>query len=247
MKMLDKHSNQQKEEKEITEKFLKTAGIKIQSNGIRSLVPPSPDVLCTLVDGKSIAFELTTTVDPNLARNVKFAHSVKIEMRNYMFYNMASCDKAKLERIFGNADLYFKFNNGISKSKFMKLRPALFQTLLKCSSHTIGNIEKKLPAGVKQIHIVRGAYVGGPMFNASGLALYFTNKTIECIQKKFNKKYACNCPIELLIHSKTRPLIPAFFWLSDVQKLVIDKLATSPFRRVWIFDYIKSEIVYVYP
>ena len=29
--------------------------------------------------------------------------------------------------------------------------------------------------------------------------------------------------------------------------LIETALATSSFRRVWIFDYIKSEIVYVYP
>ena len=247
--MPDKHlKRQKKDEREITQKFLKTAGIKIQPNGIQSMNDPSPDIFCTLAGGETIAFELTETVDPNVARNIDLSHSVKIEMRNYIFDNMSLPDKAKIERIFGNADLYLKFNNGISKSKFMQLRPALFQTLLRCSSHTTGNIGKKLlPAGVKQIHIVRGAFIGGPMFNASGLALYFTDKTVERIQKKFVKKYKCNSPIELLIHSKTRPLIPAIFWLSDVTKLVVNKLARSPFRRVWIFDYIKSEIVYVYP
>lgn len=246
--MLGKHSNRQKDDREITEKFLEAAGIKIQPNGIQSLEPPSPDVLCTLVGGETIAFELTETVDRNIARNIDLSHSVKIEMRNYMFDKMASSDKAKIEKIFGNADLYFKFNNGITKSKFMQLRPALFQTLLKCSSHTIGNIGKKsIPAGVKQIHIERGGYNGGPMFSASGLALYFTDKTGERIQKKFDMKYECNCPIELLIHSKTRPLIPVVFWLSDVQKLIVNGLEASPFRRIWIFDYIKSEIVYVYP
>ena len=52
MQMNDNQSNQQSDEREIIEKFLQKAGIKIQPNGIQFLNPPSsnklssPDVLC---------------------------------------------------------------------------------------------------------------------------------------------------------------------------------------------------------
>jgi hypothetical protein len=248
IQMNDKHSNQQNDEREIIEKFLQTAGIKIQPNGIQSLKPPFPDILCSLVGDKTIAFELTETVDPKIARTVNFKDSVMIEMRDYMFYNMASSDRSKLEKIFDNAVLYFKFNDGTSKSEFRQLLPALFQTLLMCSFDTKGNIGKKLlPAGVKQIRIGRGAYVGGPMFNASGLALYVADKTTKCISEKFSKRYKCDCPIELLVHSRIHSLPPNTLWLPDVQKLVVQQLSGSPFQRVWIFDYVGSTIRYVYP
>lgn len=248
MKKNDKHSNKQKYEREVVEKFLKTPGIKIQANNIQSLEPPYPDVLCTLVGGKTIAFELTRTVDPKLARNCDFSANVKGEMRDH-FDRMTSSAIEKLRKIFDNADLYFKFNNGMSKSKFMQLRPALFHTLLNCSSDMKGDIKKELlPAGVMQIRIERVARTGGPWFNASGLAaLYFSDKTIERINEKFNKRYECDCPIELLVHSRIHSLPPNTLWLPGVQEFVVQQLDSSRFQRVWIFDYVESTIRYVYP
>lgn len=248
MRMHDKHSNQQNDEREVVEKFLKTAGIKIQANSIQSLEPPSPDVLCTLVGGKTIAFELTETVDPNVARNYGLSVNVRGEMRNY-FNNMTPSEKEKLRKIFDDADLYVKFNDGTSKSRFRQLIPAILQVLLKCSSDTKGDIKKELlPTGVKQICIERVARFGGPWFNASGLAaLYFSDKTIECISAKFRKPYECNCPIELLVHTRIRGLPPNTIWLPGVQEFVVEQLDNSPFQRVWVFDYVESTIRYVYP
>lgn len=248
MKKHDKHSNQQKDEREIVEKFLETAEIGIQANSIQFLEPPFPDVLCTLVGGETIAFELTETVDPNLARNVDLTVNVKGEMRNYFNNNMSPSEKEKLRKIFDNADLYFKFNDRTSKSRFRQLLPAMFQVLLKCSSDAKGDIKKELlPAGVMQIRIERVARFGGPWFNASGLALYFLDKTIERISEKFNKRYECNCPIELLVHSRIHSLPPNTLWLPDVQKFVVQQLDSSCFQRVWVFDYVESTIRYVYP
>ncbi len=244
--MHDKHSNQQKDERKIAEKFLQTAEIKIQANSIQSLEPPFPDVLCTLVGGKTIAFELTETVDPNRVRKTKLSNNMRIEMCTY-FENMSPSEQERLQKLFGNASLCFNFDDKTSKSSFGQLLPSIFKFLLNCPSDMNGNIKRKsLPNGVKGIRITRFAALNGPMFNTSN-ALYWADKALERIRDKFQKQYKCSCPIELLIHSRTRPLVPVVFWLSDVQKLVVNKLATSPFRRVWIFDYIKSEIVYVYP
>jgi len=244
MQMNDNQSNQQNDEREIVEKFLQKAGIKIQPNGIQLLEPPSPDVLCTLVGGETLAFELTETVDPNLARNLDLSVSV---MRNY-FDNMASYDIEKLRKNFDNADLYFKFNDETSKSSFRQLLPSLFQVLLKCSSGMEGDIKKEsLPDGVKQISIKRGAYIGGPMFNASGLALYVADQTIERISDKFSKQYKCDCPIELLVHNRVQSLPPDILWLPDVREFVAQRLSSSSFQKVWVFDYIESTIRYTYP
>ena len=43
-------------------------------------------------------------------------------MRNYMFDKMSSSDIEKLKKIFDNADLYFKFDDG-TKKRFRRLIP----------------------------------------------------------------------------------------------------------------------------
>lgn len=237
--------NQQDKERGIVKKFLHSAGIKIQPNGILSLRPPSPDVLCKLVEGNDIAFELTETVDPNRVRKIKLSNNMRIEMRTY-FKNMASSEQKRLQKIFGNANLCFNFDDATSKSSFRQLLPSIFQFLLNCSSDMNGNIKRKLlPNGIKGILITRSEFKG-PMFNTSG-ALYWADKTVERIRDKFQKQYKCDCPIELLIHSWTHSLPPDTLWLYDVQELVTQEMTQSPFQRIWVFDYITSKIKYVYP
>lgn len=243
--MHKKHSVQKAEEKEVIDKFLLEAGYKIQPQGIQFLNPPSPDILCKLVGGNNIAFELTETVDPNRVRKIKLSNNMRIEMRTY-FNNMASSEQKRLQKIFGNANLCFNFDDATSKSSFRQLLPSIFQFLLNCSSDMNGNIKwKLLPNGVKGILITRGEFKG-PMFNTSG-ALYWADKTVERIRDKFQKQYKCDCPIELLIHSWTHSLPPDTLWLYDVQELVTQEMTQSPFQRIWVFDYITSKIKYVYP
>jgi hypothetical protein len=244
--MHKKDSVQKAEEKEVIDKFLLEAGYRIQPQGIQVLNPPAPDILCKLAGGNNIAFELTETVDPNRVRKVNLSKYIPREMRTY-FENMASLKQKRLQKIFGNANLFFNFDDAISKSSFKKLLPSIFQFLLSCSFDMNGIIKRKLlPHGVKDVRITRCDEFNGPMFSTSG-ALYWADKTIERIRKKFQKQYKCDCPIELLVHSKTHGLPPNTLWLLGVQKLVTQGISQSAFQRVWVFDYPTSKIRYVYP
>jgi len=247
MQMHDNHSNQQNDERGIVEKFLQTAEIEIQANSIQSREPPYPDVRCMLDGGKTIAFELTETVDPDVALNQDLSVNVKGEMRNYFDDILSPSEKEKLRNIFDNGDLHFIFNDGTRKSRFRQLIPDIFHVLLRCPSDMKGDIEREsLPTGVKRICIERVARFGGPWFNRPA-AQCFSDTTKERINEKFNKQYECDCPIELLVHSRIRSLPPNTLWSHDVQEFVVQQLDSSPFQRVWVFDYVESEIRYVYP
>lgn len=239
-------SEQQEEEKEIVERFLGVASIPYQKDGVQCLNPPHPDVLCTLIDGSKLAFELTEVIDPRQARNVNFGIDVKQEMYEY-FQSMNHQRPYQINNLFGNADLFFRFDDGTTMHRFRKLLPKLFEVLLNLTDDVVGDIDQSaLPAGVKRITVARGSFVG-PMFNASGLALYIANTTIDRIKDKFAREYECDCPTELLVHSRMHALQPDILWLGDVQELVTKELPKSPFRRVWIFDYVDCSIRYVYP
>ena len=242
--MHKRYSIRKAEEKEIIEKFLLEAGYKIQPQGIQFLDPPSPDILCKLAGGDNIAFELTETVDPNRVRKIELSNYMRAEMYTY-FENMKFLEQKKIKNIFGNADLCFNFDDAISKSSFRQLLPSIFQFLLNCSSNMNGNIKLLLPNGIKRFRITRGEFKG-PIFNTSG-ELYWVDKTVERIKKKFQKQYKCDYPIELLVHSRTQGLLPDALWLPAVKKLVTQELVQSPFRKVWVFDYTTSQIRYMYP
>jgi hypothetical protein len=238
-------SSQQDKECEIVKKFLHVARIGIQPNGILSLKPPYPDVLCKLVAGNNISFELTETVDPNIVRTTKLSNSIRIKMRLY-FEKMTDSEKGRLQEIFGNASICFNLDDKTIKSSFGKLLPSIFHFLLSCTSDMNGNVDRRLlPNNVKGVLITRGQF-NGPVFNTSN-ALYWADTTVERIRVKFQKQYKCDCPIELIVHSWTHSLPPDTLWLASVREFVVQQLDSSPFQRVWVFDYVGSAIRYVYP
>ncbi len=237
---------QQESERHVVEAFLNTAGLSFNPESIQSLDPPQPDTICTLTDGTKLAFELTEVVDPKLARNYDFAVGLKQAM--YQHYDsIAQANRDQMDHLFGNADIFIAFAEDTTKTKAISMIPSIFESLLTCTREVEGDIDKSiLPKGTKRITIARGEFVG-PMFNAAGLALYIKNVMTERIAKKFSKGYECNCPLELLVHSSIKSLQPEILWLDDVRELVPSCLKETPFRRVWIFDYVESNIIYVYP
>lgn len=231
----------------VVQALLKARGISLHDDAIRDADEPSPDVLCTFADGTRAAFELTEAVDQQVAQNVKVSAVSKAQM--YEHYQKLRPDRrTKLQGILGNACIFVRVENGTTDRRFEQAVPKVFDLLLGCSCDTEGSIEKAaIPTGVKEIRITRGRWSTGPFFDRGGLALWVSDPTIERIKDKFSKEYTCDCPIELLVHSRTCPLAPDDLWRNDVHDFVVQNLGASPFCRVSIFDWIDSTIRYTYP
>lgn len=232
--------------KTIVRAFLQAAGIPIPEDAICDAEAPSPDVFCTLADGSRVAFELTEAVDKEIARNVRVSSASKARMCDH-YRKLPLADRTRLRRILGNAYISVRAKDGTTDRRFDQAVPRVFDLLLGCSCDTQGNIEKRtLPTDVEEILITRGKWSTGPWFNR-GLALYVADPTIKRIEAKFSKRYKCDCPVELLVHSKTCPLAPDNLWKEGVHDFVTRKIVGSPFRKMSVFDWIDSTIRYAYP
>jgi hypothetical protein len=232
--------------KAVVRAFLEAAGTPILEDAICDAEPPSPDVLCTLPDGSRVAFELTEAVDQSLARNVRVSSASKARMYDH-YRQLPLADRTRLSHILGNACISVRAQDGVTDRRFGQVVPRVFDLLLGCSCEMEGNIDKRiLPTDVEEIRIARGKWSTGPWFNC-GQALWVADPTIERIKAKFSKRYECDYPIGLLVHSKTCPLAPDDLWKSDVHDCVRRSIAGSPFRTVWVFDWIDSTIRYAYP
>jgi hypothetical protein len=237
--------------KTIVRAFLEAAGIPIQEDDIQEddiqdADEPSPDVRCTLADGTPTAFELTEAVDQDKARNVRASFASKTRMCDH-YRQLPLADQTKLRRVFANAYISVRVKDGTTDRRFKEVVPRVFNLLLDCSCDTQGSIEKrKLPTDVEEIRITRGKWSTGPCFNC-GQALWVANCMIKRIKAKFSKQYECDCPIELLVHSKTCPLEPDGLWKDEVHDFVTRNMDKSRFCRVSVFDWVNSTIRYTYP
>ena len=220
--------------------------MQLQPDGISSLDPPWPDVLCTLIDGSQVCFELTEAVDPDLVKNWAFAADFKEQMTEH-FEKMSADERGTLKRLFGNADLSFDFDRPVSKSRLNALLPDIFAFLLRCTEGLSGDLATDgLPKGVNRVRVPRRGSAG-PGFNASGLARPVRDTTWDRLAAKFEKDYRRDHPIELLVHSLTHRLLPDPFWLEEAREFISSTIGQSPFRRVWFFDYNARVIRFVYP
>jgi hypothetical protein len=67
-------------EEEIVRELLRLAAIQVCSDSVCRAEPPLPDILCTLVHGTRVAFELTEAVDPQVVRSVKSSSAARAKM-----------------------------------------------------------------------------------------------------------------------------------------------------------------------
>ncbi len=228
--------------------FLRAAGIPIQENAVHDADEPSPDILCTFTDGTRVAFELTEAVDQQVAQNVRVSPASREKMREYYENELTLGEQTRLHDTLGNAHIAVHTKRGTSDRKFEQILRTLFHLLLACSGDVQGRLKlDTFPNCVEAIYITRGKWSCGPLFDRGTPALWVGEPVVEQIKKKFSKPYRCDCPIELLVYSKTYPLPPDDLWKGGVADFVAQNVDVSPFCRVSVFDCIDSTIRYAYP
>ena len=230
-----------------SKKFVKASGLHVVHDTVQKKEPPEPDIGCSLADRDTVGFELCEAVDSDLARSVDLSISVKTDMRSY-FDSFPSNEKEQFKKMYGNADIYFKFKSDLTKNQILGSFPDIFRFLLSLDEKVVDDIDKALPnfpVVCHRITIYRGCFIG-PMFNRSN-AMHISTGVVEVFESKFRKNYNCSYPVELIIHSDTQTLSPFQLWIEKARGYIKENLLNSPFRRVWIFDLHGMKIEYVFP
>ena len=68
--MSDQNNQQLRDEEAVFLKFVEKCPYPIQRNTIRNGQPPEPDILCELMDGTPVNFELVECVDNSVAKSI---------------------------------------------------------------------------------------------------------------------------------------------------------------------------------
>ena len=70
--------------------------------------------------------------------------------------------------------------------------------------------------------------------------------TWDLLRKKFKSRYETDAPIELLVYYVYPWSNDALSW-SEVGAFVAGELRSSPFRRVWFYEYFSDVVTLVCP
>jgi hypothetical protein len=245
---MNNEQKQKTEERTVFKKFAKVCPLNICLQSIKQPDVPKPDISCILHDGTKIEFELGEAVDQNYQRHFCLCRDqTLIGMREY-YDSLPKAEKKLFYLLYGDANMEIHFKENATKRKRQNAYPDIFRYLSSITPGFVGKLKKGcsgFPLICKGIRIDRGV-IDGPFFY-EGYASFITSGVYEAIKSKFEKSYESNIQLELLVHSFNMPLAKKDMWLNKVQEYLQKNLANSQFERVWVFDFHKTSIKYVYP
>ncbi|MFH1672624.1 MAG: hypothetical protein ABIF87_04275 [Pseudomonadota bacterium] len=242
--MSDRHA---KKELAIFSDFAKAVSLPVMPGTTEKRLPPEPDILCQVHVEGTIAFELVQLIDPEFARRFDLLLKTKTGLRHH-YESLPQDGRIAFQKAFGNALLYFKFEEDASLRQRLKSLELSFRLLLRLQPAVEGEVlknEKRLKGILKGVHITRGDF-SGPIFDPESFGAV-GDPTRKEIDKKFQKRYKTQHPVELLAYIDIHPMFPDDIWLPGVSKFVKENLKGSVFRKTWVYDVHNKSVRYEYP
>jgi hypothetical protein len=236
--------NQSQEELKIFRSFAKHYPCKIRTDSIKKRKPPEPDILCELINGNKIAFELVECLDENIAK-VTVDASVLKKQTDLLIKDLPKKDKNKFIDKYSNAIITINFGNKCSLTKRKNVIPNLLKYLLEAPKTLNGEVISPInsPKALEDIDIKKCS-INGPIIMVPPSAVFFADPSIKIIKAKFSKRYETPYKIELVAYYSLQPEIPINHFLDGFIDYVEKNIATSQFERVWLYSYTKDDIIY---
>jgi hypothetical protein len=80
-----------------------------------------------------------------------------------------------------------------------------------------------------------------------GSAFWFRSDVANAAFNKMRRGYSYDLPSELIVHEGAAPLLPRSTWIGDLDAVLNLRFSASGFRRVWVVNPWKEQILFVQP
>jgi len=236
-------SDQDKKELETFKSFVEHYPYKIRMDSIKKRKPPEPDILCELINGKKIAFELVQCLDEKIAKTIIDAITLK-KQTDLLIQNLSKKDKNKFLDKYSNAIITINSDNKCSLTKRKNVIPDLLKYLLDAPNTLNGKVISSIGSKVLKNIDVKKCSVNGPIILVPPSATSFADPSLKLIKSKFLRSYKTSYKIELVAYYSLQPEIPINHFLDDFINYVKKNIEKSQFERVWLYSYTKDTIIY---
>lgn len=237
----DPHGNQ---ELAVFKKFANAATLKIDLDTIEKRDPNEPDVICRLVGGEIVAFELVRLVPSEKA--YRFALWDKTVKELYRHYEqLHDEERIKFDLNYISCLIHFEFDDQTPMSARRKVYTDSFSQLITLPLGFRGRVMQNRGSALSNIYI-DDTGADHPIFDTNNGG-FTSDPTKSTIQKKCTIEYKRKHPIELLAHFSERDILPIEIWIHQIQKMFRNEFSLGMFRRIWFFNETKSEVQYMFP
>lgn len=231
-------------EQRVFRSFAENGPLAIDLDSIESPSPPAPDILCRVERLGFVAFELVELVDEEYARGIVLMARTQRMLRDLP--DRLPADLRSSLNEFGDPYIAFDFVGNLPlRAREQAAVDALRWLLNQESKRDHYAIEGDLRSRVEAIHVHR-PWRWGLKFEISS-AGFVGDPTVARLESKFGKTYKSEHPVELLMYTEIDLIMPEDIWRPTVEPFVQERLATSPFRRVWLYKVGTRSVAYFHP
>ena len=206
----------------------------------------SPDIVCEVAGEGMVGFELTELIDHQFMARLDLKVKTEKSLSDFWKSELSTPESNSFKAKYGNAHLIFRFSSDVGYRERLTVLDRVFEELLTLSNDYIGDALKNDTRFAPRLVIVRirrGNFIG-PIISVDSFG-WLGNPAGNTISKKLSKIYQCTYPVELLAYVDWDLLPPEGVWKTSVDEAAA--LEGSQFRRVWVFDRVKKQILYVSP
>jgi hypothetical protein len=228
--------------------FVQSTGKLIDPASVSKENPPAPDLRCQYTTGETVAFELVEFLEQDFARTMQF--QLKAVGALYRHFNsMPAMERGRFEALYGNADIQVNFQDDCSSARALSAVPAIFQELMLQPSGFEDLIDSfhdpTLSRAILSLSVQRMPSKG-PTFD-SPTGGFLDDPCVDTIQRKFQKTYQSQYPIELLAYIGQNPMFPEDVWKPKLRDFLKDRGSIAPFRKIWVLDLNTGKIELTWP
>lgn len=224
---------QRYEERRMFDLFLEYAHLPVIASSIESRRPPEPDILCRLEDGETIAFELAELSDQNAQRGWNTMMQFRTSLHR-IFNDLPPEVRSELGGLYRMCRIDVTFDPDVSLRRHATAISALYSWLAK-QPRFIGNLDANaLPQDVASaIPKVRISEPAPHLWIEPAFSMRVREPDLSVFEKKLKSQYDTSHPVELLLHSTS---MLSHRWIDHYSGFLRESIASSPFRRVWVFS-----------
>lgn len=236
--MADRHDNK---ELPIFNLFAAARGLNVES--VEKRRPPEPDILCSVAGEGPIAFELVELVDQKRIAKLMGDQDVLMDCLRDGYRGLPDEVKAEFGRRFGNAWVEARMRPSITLNRREQIADRILDHMMTLDAGFEGTFSmKEKGTEVASVRVKRRDGLVGPHFRVPAVSAY-DPVPLERLRAKFAKPYVSSAPIELLAYYD-RQHAPLEEQLRELMVFIETHVASSRFRRVWVFDVRDRRICY---
>ena len=239
--------SKEQREMEVFKAFAKAAPFSVLPDTIENRSPPEPDILCEINDVGQVGFELTELIDQSYMARLGLLFNTKQFLSDYWKNGLNREESDIFNNKYKGALLHFEYAQDSKLKDRKAVAKKAFIKLLGLPENSSGDVLKNDPelAPVLNWVNIRRIELAEPTIDTSSYG-YLGDPTSPAINKKLNKNYQCNYPIELLAHINWGIMPHEEAWMASADATA-SQLSKSQFRKIWVFDNTDKTIKYEYP